>query len=437
MMSCLMSSRHTLVPALCSLLIACGGGGGDAASPTAPVISNLSVSPPAVYNTTDPLTFTSAFDFYDADANVATMTLRVRDESNGSVVDLGTDPIDGVQGVVSGTILGEFMASGVVPGNYTVLINVTDSSNQASNVLGAPVRIASYPWTNQLAAPTAREYAASAVVDGKLYVVGGQITDSGSTPGPATAILEVFDPATNTWSSAPPMPTARMGLTLTAYNGKLYAIGGRTDGYSTSAVNTVEIYNPATNLWTSGSGLGFAPRYHAAAATINTSFGDLIVIAGGEFETSVLDVVQGYNPLTNAWVNLAALSTPRGRLAMVQANNRLYAVGGYAGLLAQWVGTVEAYDPLSGTWSTRTPMPTPRAHLSLVNINGQLLAAGGENVNRSLDVLEGYDPVSNSWTGKTSSTIAFTRATPGVVDGHLYVAGNGLTLQYDPANEIR
>lgn len=234
------------------------------------------------------------------------------------------------------------------------------------------------------------------------------------------------------------MPTARMGLTLTAYNGKLYAIGGRTDGFSTSAVNTVEIYNPATDLWTSGSGLNFAPRFHAAAASINTpAFGDLIVVAGGEFETSVLDGVQGYNPLTDAWVNLAALPTARGKLSMVQANGKLYAVGGYAGLFSQWVGTVEEYNPLLDTWATRTPMPTPRAHLSLVNINGQLLAAGGENVSRALDVLEAYDPVTNAWTSKTNSTSAFTRASPGVVDGRLYVAGNGLTLRYDPANDIR
>lgn len=437
MKSCLVLLRHTMATALLAVLVACGGGGGDTVSATAPVISHLTVSPPAVYNTTDPLTFSSVFDFYDADANIATMTLRVRDEADGSVLDLSTDPIDGVQGVISGTILGEFMASGVVPGTYTVLINVTDSTNQTSNVLGAPVRIAAYPWTSQLADPTAREYAASAVLDGKLYVAGGQITNSGTPPGPATSIMEVYDPATNTWSMATPMPTARMGLTLTAYNGKLYAIGGTTAGYSTNAVGTVEIYDPISTLWTTGNPMVVA-RAFAAASYTPTPVGNLIIVAGGEAaDGRILSDVEAYNLDSQAWVGRTAMPTARKGLSMTAANGRLYAVGGYAGVASQWVGTVEEYNPLLDTWAQRAPMPSARAHLSLVTINGQLLAAGGENNERALDVLESYDPVTNTWGSKTSSTVAFTRAATGVVDGRLYVMGNGLTLRYDPANDIR
>jgi hypothetical protein len=421
---------------LSCLMMACGGGS-DTPSSTAPVISNLRVSPPAVYNTTDPLTFTSVFDFYDADANIATLTLRVRDESDGSVVDLGTDPIDGVLGAVSGTVVGEFMASGVAPGSYTVLINMTDRSNLVSNVLEASVRIAAYPWTSQLADPIAREHAASAVLDGKLYVVGGQITNSGTTPGPATSTLAIFDPATNAWSIANPMPTARMGLTLTAHNGRLYAIGGTTAGYSTDAVGTVEIYDPLTNLWTSGNPM-FVARAFAAASLTSTPVGNLIIVAGGEAaDGGILADVAAYNLDTQAWIGRTPMPTARKGLAMAVANGRLYAVGGYGGLLSQWVGSVEEYNPLLDTWAPRAAMPTARTHLTLAAIHGQLLAAGGENLNRSLDVLESYDPVANTWSGKTASQTAFTRATAGVVDDRLWVVGNGLSLRYDPSNEIR
>lgn len=417
------------------LLVACGGGG-DTSSGSAPVISNLSVSPQAVYAPSTPLTFNTSFDFSDPEGNVATLTLRIVDGA-GNTIDLGTEPIAGIAGLTSGTILGQVMATAVNPDTYTIQINITDATQLSSNVLSGQVRIAAFPWTSLLAGPTQREYAASAVLGGKLYVVGGQLTLGCTTPCPATDIMEVYDPATNTWSAANSMPTARMGLVAVAYNGKLYAIGGRTDGSSTSAVGTVEEYDPGTGFWTARTAMP-TPRYFAAGAATTSPLGTVIVVAGGEALTSVLDTVEAFNPVSRAWGTLAPLPTPRGQLAMAAATNgRLYAVGGYGGLLSQWVGTVEEYDPLLGTWSLRSPMPTPRAHLTLAQVNGQLLAAGGENVSRSLDVLESYNPTANVWSSKTASTQAFTRATAGVVDGRMYVFGNGLAFQYDPANEIR
>lgn len=426
-------SGPALLWVFAALVTACGGGGD---SGTAPVISNLSVAPPAAYNTTDPLTFSSQFDFQDSDGNVSTLTQRVRDEADGSVVDLGTIPIAGIEGLVSGTVFGAFLASGVPPGTYTLLIQVTDSTQLSSNVLGAPIRIAAYPWTSRLAGPTPREHAAAAVLDGKVYLAGGQRTDSGTVPGPATAIMEVYDPATDTWSAATPMPTARMGLTLSAHNGRLYAIGGRTDGYSNSATGALEIYNPATNLWTSGTSMT-TPRYHAAAAVATTSVGDLIVVAGGESADAVLATVEGYNPVSDAWIGRSPMPTARGQLAMAAIPGQLFAVGGYAGVVSQWVGTVESYDPLANTWTGRAAMPTARSHLALTAINGQLLAAGGEATSRALDVLERYDPTTNSWRTVTPSQAAFTRAASAVAGERMYVFGNLLSLQYDPANEIR
>jgi hypothetical protein len=75
--------------------------------------------------------------------------------------------------------------------------------------------------------------------------------------------------------------------------------------------------------------------------------------------------------------------------------------------------------------------------VALAAVDGRLVAAGGENVSRSLDLVEGYDIAANKWSAKTPSPRAFTRAGAGVVNGKVYVFGNGFTLEYDPANEIR
>lgn len=423
--------RVWLVILAAVVLEACGGGGSAPPVGNAPVISGLIISPSAAYVSDAPQRFATQFDFTDPDGNLTSLTLRILDGS-GTTVDLQTLPIEGVEGLTAGTILGEMFAIAVHPDTYTTQIYVTDATGLRSNTLVDSARIAAYPWTGKLADPTPREYAASAVLNGKVYVMGGQRTDSGVIPGPATNLVEVYDLATNTWSAATPLPTARMGLVAAVINGRIYAIGGRTDGYSTSAVGTVEMFDPGTNLWTSMNPMP-SPRYFAAAAVV----GGEIHVAGGEFETNVLPTLEAYNPLTNQWRNRTAMPTARGQLAMVEANGRLYALGGYAGLVSQWVGTVEEYNPLTDTWAVRAPMPTARAHLALSQINGKLLAAGGENVNRSLDLLESYDPVTDVWFTKTPSLTAFTRATGTVVNGKMLVFGNTLSLAYDPANEIR
>ncbi|MCF8159294.1 MAG: hypothetical protein K9J76_01185 [Polaromonas sp.] len=350
----------------------------------APVISGLSISPSAAYVSELPQNFSTQSDFSDPDGNLAELTLKVLD-GNGATIDLQTLPIEGVDGLTTGTILGQVTPGTAIPDTYTAEIYVTDATGLKSNTLAGNVRIAAYPWTTRPSDPIPREYAASAVLDDKVYVMGGQRTDGGVVPGPVTNLMEIYDPSSKAWSTATPMPTARMGLVAAVIKGRIYAMGGSTDGHSTSAVGTVEVFDPGTNLWTTR------------------------------------------NPMPTA----------RGQLAMAEANGRQYAIGGYGGLVSQWLGTVEEYNPLTDTWAVRASMPTVRAHLALAQIDGKLLAAGGENLSRALDLLELYDPVANVWLTKTPGTTTFTRATSVAVNGNMLVFGNSLSLAYDPANEIR
>jgi N-acetylneuraminic acid mutarotase len=58
------------------------------------------------------------------------------------------------------------------------------------------------------------------VLAGQIHVLGGE--------GRAAvfATHEVYDPATDRWSVAPPLPLARHGLAAAAVDGALYVIGG-------------------------------------------------------------------------------------------------------------------------------------------------------------------------------------------------------------------
>lgn len=412
-----------------AVLTSCGGGGGSPTA-TAPTIGSLHYSPEALYVQTTPAIFDGSISYSDPDGDLASVTITILDGGGGTVRTVST-PVQGAAGVTSGTIQGSITAAVSVPGSYTFQVYVTDASGLRSNTLDGPVRIALFPWTTKLASPTARQYAAVAVLNDRVYVLGGQRTDTGVTPGPVTAVMESYDPATNTWSTAPSMPTARMGLVAAVANGRLYAIGGSLDGFGTGT-GTVEEFDPLTQQWTTRASMP-TPRCFAGGAPV----GNRIVVAGGRtMGVDTMNVVELYDAPTNTWAPAMPLPTSRSELAVAENGGLVYAIGGYGGLLAQWVGTVEAYNPANNTWSTRASMPTGRSHIALVSVGTELLAAGGENVSRALDVLESYDVTMNAWSTKTPSPSVFTRAPAAVLNSKAYVIGNGSTLEYDPANEL-
>jgi N-acetylneuraminic acid mutarotase len=90
-------------------------------------------------------------------------------------------------------------------------------------------------WSVGTAMPTARANAGAAFIAGKWYVFGGK-------RGTAYLnTLEVYDPAANAWSTRPAMPTARAALGVGGVSGLIYAVGGRN---TTAALASNERFTP-------------------------------------------------------------------------------------------------------------------------------------------------------------------------------------------------
>ncbi len=145
-------------------------------------------------------------------------------------------------------------------------------------------------WSNGPSMQTRRDNAGSAVLNGQLYVFGGRTREAdGSGPGTLQTV-EMFDPATQTWTSREPMPTGRRVPVVGTLNGKVQVIGGerKNDG-STFAEN--EEYDPVNNTWRTLTPM-LTPRHGAAAGTID---GVIYVAMGGPIGgTSFTDVNESF-----------------------------------------------------------------------------------------------------------------------------------------------
>ena len=97
-------------------------------------------------------------------------------------------------------------------------------------------------WTRIADLPGDQHVAGASVMDGKVYMIGGQ---NPSGP-PNYNMMRIYDPATNSWSSGPSMATRRYLPDSEVIQGggrtELYVVGGYS-GYS--GLSTVERYVPS------------------------------------------------------------------------------------------------------------------------------------------------------------------------------------------------
>jgi len=110
----------------------------------------------------------------------------------------------------------------------------------------------------------ARNAAAHGVIDGKLYIVGGRAPGIRDHDAQRLAGLEIYTPSTNAWEPGPAMPTARSGASGAVLNGKLYVLGGELAFPDVS--EAVERYDPTSRQWSTLAPLPF--KVHSQGAVV-------------------------------------------------------------------------------------------------------------------------------------------------------------------------
>jgi non-specific serine/threonine protein kinase len=171
-------------------------------------------------------------------------------------------------------------------------------------------------WSALPQLPAPRAAAGSAVVGGKLYVVGGVTGRAG-----LTRRMLVYDIAARRWGSLVG-PTPREHLAVTTRAGRIYALGGRTGGFDTNLA-LFEEFSPSVGTWHR-----LAPVPVARGGTGMAALGGQIVSVGGEAPGGTISSVYAYTLATRRWRQLPDLGTPRHGLAVVALRGRVYAIGG-------------------------------------------------------------------------------------------------------------
>ncbi|MBI2907921.1 MAG: kelch-like protein [Chloroflexi bacterium] len=158
-------------------------------------------------------------------------------------------------------------------------------------------------WASRAPMPTKRSSGAAVVVNGKIYVAGGR--------PPHGNEFAVYDPREDTWQTLPDLPTPRNHIAADAIHGKVYVVGGRFGGgFQSEVTDVLEVFDPATNTWTSR-----APMPTKRGGVNGIAANGCLYVWGGEGQNEdhplgVFAEHEVYNPVTDTWRSLSPMPVP-------------------------------------------------------------------------------------------------------------------------------
>jgi len=120
--------------------------------------------------------------------------------------------------------------------------------------------------------------------------------------------------------------------------GKIYVIGAGDPPLPVRTI--VQIYDPATNSWTRGT-----EPIPAGAFGVRVLHGRIDLFGGYDTNNNQISVVQEYDPATDTWTRKADMPTPRAILSAATVNDKIYVIGGATNNFQTFLSTVEAFDP--------------------------------------------------------------------------------------------
>lgn len=245
-----------------------------------------------------------------------------------------------------------------------------------------------------------------AVFQGEIYVAGGLSSELPKQQGQMTALVQIYNPTTDTWRYGPALPEARHHGQLVAVDGKLFLLGGfiQAHGGHWSASADVLQLDLTQQRW-----LKVASLPQPLSETVSWVHQHKIHLVSGRSPEGTANAQwQHHMDVALHWVldtqslqitGAPALPEAKNSAAGLAVNTTGYLLGGRqvkAGNKADF----HSFDLNSQQWQPRAAMPQAQAGLAVALLEQQLLIFGGEFFQQGGGVFSkvwSYSASANSW----------------------------------------
>ncbi|HEU5181948.1 MAG TPA: kelch repeat-containing protein [Candidatus Polarisedimenticolia bacterium] len=236
-------------------------------------------------------------------------------------------------------------------------------------------------WTLLSTSADVRPDASAALMDdGRVLIAGGM---NGEEP---SAAAQVFT-SDGEFVAVASMSHARGGHQAVKLAGGAVLIAGGV-GWGGNPHGSAEIYDPASDSWTSTEPM-VSPRTEFSATLLKDG---RVLLAGGNNGGAILSSMEIFDPQTQAFSSsAAALGTPRrGHSATLLMDGRVLIAGGSDG--SSVLSTTEVYDPATDSMAQGPSLAAARMeHSASRLLDGSVLLAGGSDGSADLASAEIVD----------------------------------------------
>eukprot|EP00732_Lithocolla_globosa_P002661 Lithocolla_globosa_v1_NODE_1828_length_2283_cov_49.946809.p1 type:complete len:369 gc:universal NODE_1828_length_2283_cov_49.946809:1070-2176(+) len=302
-------------------------------------------------------------------------------------------------------------------------------------------------WVVKAPLPLQRSDQICVVDDTTIIVCGGCVTEQAAYPDGATWTIcpeitdtcSEYDSKTDTWSSIPSMPRARQRFAAALVDDKLYVVGGVDEFENMFA--QVDVYDVSAQTWSTPSTLTIPDEYQTSDCSA-FSLGTTMYVTGGFHlpEYSLPGMTHSIDTTDNSWsFDVAQHNHLRGDMCAVVLDGEGWTSGGWGSEdFCVPVNDLESFNAEDNTWTEKhtghgegDDDPYDDGDKSCSVYGDVLYAFGGEQKDDDcaysvvIDHVESYDVSTDRWTYQEDMTLSVPRFRfcAVTIDSTLYVIG--------------